>query len=332
VIRPEHAVISGTTGLIVSLEAALQEKKRTKIRAHIWRELQTDGGFERLLNELQASAVSALDDDALPPTIVIPIDQAEELFSSEGQEEANAFLSLLGRILVPPTTESVYRHTALRRVIAILAMRSDSYGRLQQEPRLARMKSTLFDLRPLSTADYKAVIEGPAKRATMAGQKLAVDPLLTEKLLNDAAGVDALPLLAFTLEHLLVEYGGDGDLLLQKYETLGGISGAINKAIEASFADPDDKPKIPVTKSEQERLLRLAFIPWLAQIDPYTEERKRRVARWEEIPAESQPLIERLIDKRLLRDRRSVDEFGKETIVVEVAHEVLLRQWNTLAI
>ena len=77
-------------------------------------------------------------------------------------------------------------------------------------------------------------------------------------------------------------------------------------------------------------LLRAGFIPWLARIDPDSEERKRRVARWEEIPAEARPLLERLIEQRLLvRDRRRLVG-GQEGIVVEVAHEALLRQWPSL--
>src|SRR5262249_13408148 len=84
-------------------------------------------------------------------------------------------------------------------------------------------------------------------------------------------------------------------------------------------------------KGVRERLLRAGFIPWLARIDPDTEERKRRVAGWEEVPSEARPLIERLIEQRLLmRDRRRLVS-GQEGIVVEVAHEALLRQWPSLS-
>ena len=68
----------------------------------------------------------------------------------------------------------------------------------------------------------------------------------------------------------------------------------------AAFADPRRDPQIPEADSEKNRLLRAGFIPWLARVDADTEERKRRVATWEELPVESRPLIERLIEQRLL--------------------------------
>ena len=51
---------------------------------------------------------------------------------------------------------------------------------------------------------------------------------------------------------------------------------------------------------------------------------------WEEIPEEARPLLERLIEQRLLvRDRRRL-EGRADAVVVEVAHEALLRQWPML--
>ncbi|MDD5321857.1 MAG: TIR domain-containing protein [Methylococcales bacterium] len=331
VIRPERAVITGPTGLITSLETALPQRRRTYVRADIRKALETATGFSSLLHELQVSAISALDKDQMPPTLVIPIDQAEELFSADGHEEATAFLTLLSHLLSPPVTQAAQHRSVRNQVIFLMAIRSESYGHLQSEPQLAYVKKVPFDLSPLTITEYKAVIEGPAARATLAGRKLTIDPELKDALLRDTVGADALPLLAFTLERLFVEYGGDGDLRLSEYEGLGGISGVINGAIESAFTNPRGEPAIPVAKAEQERLLRSAFIPWLARIDPDTEERKRRVARWEEIPLEACPLIERMISQRLLlRDLRKVEDEDKESVVIEVAHEALLRQWNAL--
>jgi hypothetical protein len=69
----------------------------------------------------------------------------------------------------------------------------------------------------------------------------------------------------------------------------------------------------------------------LARVDPQTEERKRRVALRDELPPESRPLVERLIAARLLvSDRRKIEGHASEVVVVEVAHEALLRQWPML--
>jgi uncharacterized protein (DUF2267 family) len=330
VVRPERAVISGATGLTASLEAAFRERKAGRSRAVINQSLQAPGGFDRLLAELQTLARSRLEPDASPPTVVISIDQGEELFGAEGGAESARFLDLLAQTLASSAGDGAVGSAARQRSLTIIAIRSDSYERLQTEPRLAQVAPYLFSLPPIARAEFKTVVEGPAQRHTEAGHTLVVDPALTERLVDETEGADALPLLAFTLERLFVEHGGDGKLLLDDYEALGGVRGSIEAAIAAAFAEPGRAPMVPADRVARERLLRAGFIPWLARVDPNTEERKRRVARWEEIPPEVQPLLERLIEQRLLvRDRRKL-EGREDVIVIEVAHEALLRQWPTL--
>ena len=157
---------------------------------------------------------------------------------------------------------------------------------------------------------------------------------MTERLLQDTeGGAYALPLLAFTLKRLFLEHSGESELNLDDYKELGGVRGSIEGAVEAAFLEAERIPIVPSGKVEREKLLRKAFLPWLACIDPQTEERKRRVARWEELPAKTHPLLERLISVRLLvRDRRKMAGSEDETVVMEVAHEALLRQWPSLAV
>ena len=52
----------------------------------------------------------------------------------------------------------------------------------------------------------------------------------------------------------------------------------------------------------------------------------RRLARWDDLPAESQPLIQQMVDKRLL-----VKDARDGQAVVEVGLESLLRQWRELS-
>ena len=82
----------------------------------------------------------------------------------------------------------------------------------------------------------------------------------------------------------------------------------------------------PVVRQRQLDVLRSAFVPWLATVNPDNDQPMRRVARWSDLPAESHPLLEAFIAKRLLvRDERDGE------VVVEVALESLLRQWDALA-
>ncbi len=342
VVRPERAAITGATGLAAALEAAFRRFKIRHTRGELREAVASPAGFDALLRELRTAATARLDSDAAPPTILIAVDQGEELFGTDGRREAEALLTLLGSVLgvdatrigplvrVEDPQERADRQ-AHHRVLVVIGIRSDSYELLQTHPLLAPVKSFVFSLPPIARAEFKSVIEGPAMRRTQSGKRLTVDPRLTAQLLQDTDGPDALPLLAFTLERLLLEYGGDDDLSHADYVALGGVSGSIEAGIDAALADPARSPVIPAEREEQERLLRTGFVPWLARIDPETEERKRRVARWDEVPDDAKPLLERLIEQRLLlRDRRDVDGSGVETVVVEVAHEALLRRWPAL--
>ena len=319
VIRPERAVLTGSSGLVASLASAFRQSGDRRNRADLRQALLAADGLAQLVAELRERARKRAGSD-LAPTVVLCIDQGEELFSADGRQECEAFLTSLG---------SALRGQAP--LLILLAIRSDTFEQLQQEPALSAIGRELFGLDPLPLAELKSVIEGPAARSTSAGRALRVDPRLTERLVADTTGSDGLPLLAFTLERLLLDHGADGVLSLEDYESLGGVRGAITAAIEVAFAEPNRPPAIPSDGDERDRLLRRAFIPWLAAVDPDTGESRRRVAGEDTLPAETRALVDRLVEARLLvRDRRRVDADGRESSVVEIAHEALLRQWTSL--
>jgi hypothetical protein len=85
-----------------------------------------------------------------PPTILVPLDQAEELFIADGREESKAALALLTELMK-------------RGELAVLAtIRTDSYGGMQTT--LADIKQSAFSLTPMARGAYQRVIEGPAER------------------------------------------------------------------------------------------------------------------------------------------------------------------------
>ncbi len=61
---------------------------------------------------------------------------------------------------------------------------------------------------------YREIIERPV--ALVTPTPLKMDPQLTDALLKDAAGQDALALLAFTLRHLYDRYQADNELNLAR--------------------------------------------------------------------------------------------------------------------
>ena len=321
VIRPERAALTGEHGFAAMLEAALRGRNITRNRADIRDAVKA--GADAVAPLLRDLAIPADLGDVVagePPTLVIAVDQAEELLSADNAE-AGAFLALLadlGRRDDPP-------------VLVIFTVRSDSFDALQSRPELASTQPHhLIDLPPVPAGSFGDIIRGPARRVTAAGRKLHVDETLVDALLGDiekGGTKDALPLLAFTLERLYTDYGADGDLQLAEYERLGRIRGAIEAAVEQALARADDNPAIPRDRAARLALLRRGLIPWLAGIDPATGSPRRRVARLAEVPEEARPLIELMVKQRLLAT--DVDTATKER-TIEPAHEALLRQWGAL--
>jgi formylglycine-generating enzyme required for sulfatase activity len=306
IIRPDRAAISGHQGLAAS--AGMDEVAFGRRRGSL--SFDPASGIDGLvktfaarrtpvMERLQRNAQAAGETySAKPPTIVIPIDQAEELFSAEGANERSAFCEVLAGALNQDGN-----------ALVITTIRSDSYEQLQVEPHLAGTGQLLFNLPPIPVGSFQEIIEGPAR---LAKPPLAVEPALTQRLLADLDAADALPLLAFTLERLQSQYGSDGELALADYEELGGLSGAIQSAVGAVLG--------PQPTKETLALARRLFVPNLVHVDQGGV--KRRAALRADLPADTQPLVDQFITQRLL-----VSDAGR----IEVAHEAVLRQWPGLA-
>ncbi|MER9134748.1 TIR domain-containing protein [Mesorhizobium sp. M0830] len=323
ILRPERAAITGKAGLIAAITTAGQSLGLKWTRAKVNKAVAGDPeDVAMLFSEVGEAALrrisGAIEETA--PAIILPIDQAEELFLEAGQEEAQRLLALI-------TTRLKAEHP---RLIALATIRTDSYEKLQYALAQAEIREVPFSLPALARGAYQRVIEGPAERLAHAGRTLIIEPALTAVLLSDieeGGAKDALPLLAFTLERLFVDHGGDGDLTLAEYRTSGGISGAIEAAVERAFAAADADPGVPGSQTARLALLRRAMIPWLAGIDPETKTARRQVARFTDIPDEARPLIEHFVEQRLLATDVSAAS-GERTI--EPAHEALLRQWGLI--
>ena len=246
VIRPGPDALTGDDGLVATLDQACRAAGLSINRATLRRQVlegepddpQALADTLRELSQTQRVAPLPGESDEGPPTLVIPIDQAEELFLAEGAEAADRFLHLIralaGNEAVP--------------LLILLTIRSDSYEQLQTTAALEEVRPRLYSLAPMPQGNYQMVIEGPARRLNEAGRKLKIEPQLTQRLLEDiqrGGSKDALPLLAFTLERLYRDYGGDGDLRLDEYEDMGGINGAIDAAVEKALKAGNQDERLP---------------------------------------------------------------------------------------
>jgi WD40 repeat protein len=324
IVRPQRNVLTGDTGLARAIHSTRTRLGLTKPQLGAIKQACLAGDAAQLrewLVEMQRAASARLlieAGQALLPTPVLPVDQAEELFGADAGEEARRFLELIAAL------------SARQGLIVALTIRTDRYQALQTDPLLTGVDSVVFDeLKPMPRTQFLQVITGPATRAAAGGHPLRIEPTLVQRLLDDCTeGADTLPLLALTLARLYEDYAGGGSadggqtptLTVDDYAAMGGIKSVVHTEIDRLLAaDPDQR-------AGELALLRAAFVPWLATVNPDNDQPMRRLARWDDLPETSRPLLERLVARRLLiKDRRD------GVVVVEVALESLLRQWDDLA-
>jgi hypothetical protein len=273
-----------------------------------WRGMLTDlqdGDIARVLDHVAGDLRVAA--GAPEAQVLLPIDQAEELFGAAEPEQAKRFLDILSLAMTGDTP-----------FIGVLAMRSDFLGELQSAERLkARFEE--FSLGPMPLGRIPQIIQGPAR---VAG--LRVDEDFVQQAARDAETEDALPLLAFALRELYDRAGADHHLSLDEYRALGDpqagltpLENAVRRAADGVLAEA--RPAEPDLAA-----LREAFVPAMVRVNDQGDY-VRRPARWDELPAKAHPLLDKLAKARLLIVRQEGDARS-----VEVAHEALLRKWPLL--
>ena len=136
--------------------------------------------------------------------VLLVLDQLEEVFGTPHGSDVRALLRLL--LAAGADAGSPVR--------VLATMRSDFLNTFQLFPGAAE-QYTPVHLDPMPRARFAELIEGPATRFG-----LDIDPGLTERLVEDTAYDDALPLLAYTLEQLYKEGGADGQLSIDEYRDL----------------------------------------------------------------------------------------------------------------
>lgn len=316
IVRPERDAIDGETGLASAIYAARQEFSLTEPTLEEIKAACADdaGRVREMLTELQHAAAGRTDTEGIP-TLVLPLDQAEELLAAESGAQTHNFLQLITEVAKPSGSKSLD-------LVVAATIRTDRFEALQTRPELADAAMRLFgELKPMPSERFREVILGPATAPSDVKRQLAVSADLVEQLLEDCReGADTLPLLSLTLARLYEDFGASKVLTLTQYQRMGGLQQVVRSEINQVLS-PD-----PVQRDRQLGALRVAFIPWLATISAHTDQPLRRVARYRDLPETSRPLIDALVARRLLiKDVRDGD------VVVEVALESLLRQWDELA-
>jgi WD40 repeat protein/DNA-binding SARP family transcriptional activator len=242
----------------------------------------------------------ALDRLAPGERLVLAVDQLEEAFAADVDpvERAAFFASLVDAAW-----------DAERRAVILLALRGDFFGRLGSYVELADLVgSNHVLLGPMSPAELRRAIEGPAECVG-----LSVEPALVDVLVQEVAGEPGgLPLLSAALVDVWRERSRSS-LTLEAYEQTGGVRGAVARYAEAALRTLGD---------DEQLIAKRIVLRLVAGGDG--EALTRRRATLAELDADD-PQIARvlaaLVEMRLL-------VAGDDS--VELVHDALFQQWPRL--
>lgn len=270
---------------------------RDRIRLNEHDPKQSSDMFLQLLKELRETV------GAREATVLLLIDQCEELLTVDANEEGDRFLAFLRALLDREDS----------RLMMLATLRSDFLGSFQDHPAMRGLRVETFPVPQMEVDDFASVIEGPAR---VAGLELG--PGLVQAMVSDTKTSDALPLLAFTLRELYEGFGEDKRLTLEDYrDQLGRLDGCIARAAEAVLSA---KPLSEGQVSD----LRTAFLSMVRVND--RDQYAKQPVQWNDLPAAIHEVLERFVSVRLL-----ISGGAEKGRTLEVVHEALFRAWPRLA-
>lgn len=286
-----------TANLVSALERAFADQGDPQTYDELRRAL-ADGsaGLVRLAARLARSPRV----DGESRMVLVVVDQAEELVGLTGVAEQRSFLGLLRAGLGPDSPLWV-----------LATVRSEF---LTTSPERAGLADAIDDsvlIQSIGPDRLPEVIERPAQQAA-----LTFEAGLVTRMVNETAGGDALPLLAYTLRELYLRAAATGTVTRAHYEQLDGVVGALRGRADRIRAEL------------QVRGVGGAVLPTLLKFAAVEGDRPptgRRVA-YAELGADERRVADAFVEARLLV---RTGEAGTGT-TVEVAHEALLRQWEPL--
>jgi len=254
-----------------------------------------------------------------PSRLVLVVDQFEELFTAGGDAEADgvereAFIVALH---AAATGRAGPRRLPPAMVVAVV--RADYLSRIIAYPPLkAALEAGPFAVGPMSVAELRLAITGPAAEAG-----LAVEPALVEAVIGElregaggGLGSGVLPLMSQAMAATW-ECREGRELTLRAYRRAGGVADAVNRTAQAAY---------DALTSRQQDAARLVFTQ-LTVITADGQVARRRCSRTElhsaaaQLAADIDAVIEVFSARRLL-------VLGQDG--VEISHDALLQAWKQL--
>lgn len=236
--------------------------------------------------------------------LLLLVDQFEELFTQcESEDDRELFIDLL---LAGTARADGPLHV-------VLTLRGDFYGRALAHRALAdRLDGAVINVGPMTREELRRAVVEPAAQV---GLSFAGD--LAERILDDVGNEPGnLPLLEFLLTELWRRREPDGTMTVTAYGAIGGVKRAIAARGEAELAK---------LNSAERETARRVLVSLVTPGEGREDTRARAI-----IPAadaDAQSVIRRFANARLLTTDHD-DALNADT--VEVSHEALIREWDTL--
>ncbi|MDI3467464.1 MAG: hypothetical protein OJF50_006285 [Nitrospira sp.] len=239
-----------------------------------------------------------------PHTLLLFLDQMEELFTLQDLTQSNRFLTAL------------HHATEQQALWVVATIRSDHLHYCHRHPEMVKVLRGQ-GYYPLGRVDRSEMQEMIVKPAQCAGLKIS--DRLVGRLIDDTGGDSAnLPLLAFALNQLF-EQRHDHELSETLYKAMGGVGGAI----AAHVKQVEDKIQQDLGCRSDEALP--GIFHTLANVQKEEGLPTRNRPPLTGFHAQERKVVDLLVNERLLRT-----EGEGETATVSLSHEKLFEAWPSL--
>jgi WD40 repeat protein len=238
-------------------------------------------------------------------SVLIVVDQAEELMTRTAVREQQTFLGLLDAALTDDSPLWV-----------VATLRSEFLSTAPDRAGLAEVVDDSLFLEAVSRTRLPEIIERPAQRGGIEFAPGLVGQMTDEIAGGGGGGTDALPLLAYALREIYERAGSAGTVTAADYAAIGGVVGALQRRADRLLDELTRRGEAgPV----------MPTLMKLAAVEGESEPIRRRLPR-NAFSDDELAVVDAFVDARLLTSRR----LSHEEATVQVAHEALLRQWAPL--